>query len=115
MVFHVDEGTSLNVGDQVTLIPSQQDATVSRWDHFIGIRSGMSRGRMGHPSQGLPQLEHPIDRNTRPWSIKSDLSLLASYSARRRLRAGYWTATATASEQLLPVLDSPAIVATQAP
>ena len=40
VVFHVDEGTTLNVGDQVTLIPSQQDATVSRWDRFIGIRSG---------------------------------------------------------------------------
>ncbi len=40
VVFHVDEGTTLNVGDQVTLIPSQQDATVSRWDCFIGIRDG---------------------------------------------------------------------------
>ena len=40
VVFHVDEGTTLNVGDQVTLIPSQQDATVSRWDRFIGVRNG---------------------------------------------------------------------------
>ena len=40
VVFRVGEGVSLNVGDQVTLIPSQQDATVSRWDRFVGVRNG---------------------------------------------------------------------------
>ena len=40
IVFQVDDGVELRVGDQVTLLPSQQDATVSRWDRFIGIRSG---------------------------------------------------------------------------
>ena len=30
----------MSVGDQLTLIPSQQDATVSRWDRFIGVRDG---------------------------------------------------------------------------
>ena len=40
VVFQVDDGAELRVGDQVTLLPSQQDATVSRWDRFIGIRGG---------------------------------------------------------------------------
>ena len=40
VVFRVDDGARLEVGDQVALIPSQQDATVSRWDRFIGIRDG---------------------------------------------------------------------------
>ena len=40
VVFRVGESVSLNVGDQVTLIPSQQDATVSRWDRFVGVRNG---------------------------------------------------------------------------
>ena len=40
IVFKVDHGVELRVADQVTLLPSQQDATVSRWDRFIGIRNG---------------------------------------------------------------------------
>ena len=40
VIFRVEEGASLSTGDQVTLIPSQQDATVSRWDRFIGVRNG---------------------------------------------------------------------------
>ena len=40
-VFRVAEGTELAVGDQVVLLPGQQDAMVSRWDRFIGIRDGM--------------------------------------------------------------------------
>ena len=40
VIFHLEEGARLSTGDQVTLIPSQQDATVSRWDRFIGIRNG---------------------------------------------------------------------------
>ena len=40
-VFQVAEGTELAVGDQVVLLPGQQDAMVSRWDRFIGIRDGM--------------------------------------------------------------------------
>ena len=40
VVFHLDEGTELRVGDQLLLLPSQQDATVSRWDRFVGIRNG---------------------------------------------------------------------------
>ena len=34
------DGASLQVGDQVLLIPSQQDAMVSRWDRFVGLRNG---------------------------------------------------------------------------
>ena len=40
-VFQVSEGATLEVGDQVTLIPGQQDAMVSRWDRFIGVRRGV--------------------------------------------------------------------------
>jgi 3-hydroxy-D-aspartate aldolase len=40
-VFQVAEGAELAVGDQVMLLPGQQDAMVSRWDRFIGIRDGM--------------------------------------------------------------------------
>ena len=40
-VFQVTEGTELAVGDQVILLPGQQDAMVSRWDRFIGIRDGV--------------------------------------------------------------------------
>ncbi|PKB72260.1 MAG: hypothetical protein BZY87_01205 [SAR202 cluster bacterium Io17-Chloro-G6] len=39
-VFKIESGASLNVGDQVFLIPAQQDAMVSRWDRFIGLRNG---------------------------------------------------------------------------
>ena len=39
-VFKLGSGTSLKVGDQVLLIPAQQDAMVSRWDRFIGLRKG---------------------------------------------------------------------------
>jgi len=39
-VFKVASGTSLKVGDQVLLIPAQQDAMVSRWDRFVGLRDG---------------------------------------------------------------------------
>ncbi len=38
-VFKVEPGASLKVGDQVQLIPAQQDAMVSRWDRFIGLRN----------------------------------------------------------------------------
>lgn len=40
-VFQVADGVELAVGDQVVLLPGQQDAMVSRWDRFIGIRDGM--------------------------------------------------------------------------
>ena len=40
IVFHQDEGAELRVGDQLILLPSQQDATVSRWDRFVGVRGG---------------------------------------------------------------------------
>ena len=40
-VFQVEDGAELAVGDQVLLLPGQQDAMVSRWDRFIGIRDGV--------------------------------------------------------------------------
>ena len=40
VILHLDSGVQLTPGDQITLIPSQQDATVSRWDRFIGVRDG---------------------------------------------------------------------------
>ena len=39
-VFQTAAGAELAVGDQVLLLPGQQDAMVSRWDRFIGIRDG---------------------------------------------------------------------------
>ncbi len=39
-MFKVEPGFDLKVGDQVLLIPAQQDAMVSRWDRFIGLRNG---------------------------------------------------------------------------
>ena len=39
-VFKLTDGESLRVGDQLLLIPAQQDAMVSRWDHFVGVRNG---------------------------------------------------------------------------
>ncbi len=39
-VFSFGPSVSLRVGDQVALIPGQQDAMVSRWDRFIGLRGG---------------------------------------------------------------------------
>ena len=37
-VFKLTDGASLRVGDQLLLVPAQQDAMVSRWDRFVGIR-----------------------------------------------------------------------------
>ena len=39
-VFRVDTGVNLQIGDQLALLPPQQDAMVSRWDRFIGVRNG---------------------------------------------------------------------------
>jgi 3-hydroxy-D-aspartate aldolase len=39
-IFRVNDGIQLDLGDQVALIPAQQDAMVSRWDRFIGVRNG---------------------------------------------------------------------------
>lgn len=39
-VYHVDTSANLRIGDQLALLPAQQDATVSRWDRFIGVRRG---------------------------------------------------------------------------
>ena len=39
-VFDLADGATLRVGDQVLLVPAQQDAMVSRWDRFVGLRNG---------------------------------------------------------------------------
>ena len=39
-LYRVEEGGYAKIGDQLLLIPAQQDAMVSRWDRFIGIRNG---------------------------------------------------------------------------
>ena len=39
-VFSLARGVELRIGDQLALIPAQQDAMVSRWDRFIGVRDG---------------------------------------------------------------------------
>ena len=39
-VFKLDDGVELQIGDQLALLPPQQDAMVSRWDRFIGVRQG---------------------------------------------------------------------------
>lgn len=40
IIFRVAESDGVKIGDQVALIPGQQDAMVSRWDRFIGVRDG---------------------------------------------------------------------------
>jgi len=40
VIFSGGEIDRLTIGDQVALIPGQQDAMVSRWDRFIGVRDG---------------------------------------------------------------------------
>ncbi len=39
-VFRLNDGASLAIGEQLLLIPGQQDAMVSRWDRFVGLRNG---------------------------------------------------------------------------
>ena len=39
-VFSLAHGVELRIGDQLALVPAQQDAMVSRWDRFIGVRDG---------------------------------------------------------------------------
>lgn len=39
-VFHLAAGAALQPGDQLLLLPAQQDAMVSRWDRFVGLRQG---------------------------------------------------------------------------
>lgn len=39
-VFHLAGGATLQPGDQLLLLPAQQDAMVSRWDRFVGLRQG---------------------------------------------------------------------------
>ena len=39
-VLQLDGGVQLEIGDKVTLLPSQQDAMVSRWDQFVAVRNG---------------------------------------------------------------------------
>ena len=39
-IFSLEEGVKVRIGDQLALIPTQQDSTVSRWDRFIGVRNG---------------------------------------------------------------------------
>ena len=41
IVFRLNAGVELEIGDQVLLIPGQQDAMVSRWDRFVGVRNGV--------------------------------------------------------------------------
>ena len=38
--FRLAGGVELGIGDQLALLPAQQDAMVSRWDRFIGVRNG---------------------------------------------------------------------------
>ena len=39
-LYRIEEGGQVQIGDQLLLIPAQQDAMVSRWDRFVGIRNG---------------------------------------------------------------------------
>ncbi len=39
-VFRLDPGVQLEIGQQIALIPAQQDAMVSRWDRYVGVRDG---------------------------------------------------------------------------
>ena len=39
-IFSVEKSVQIRIGDQLALITTQQDAMVSRWDRFIGVRDG---------------------------------------------------------------------------
>ena len=39
-IFRLAGGVELQIGDQLALLPGQQDAMVSRWDRFVGVRHG---------------------------------------------------------------------------
>ena len=52
IVFQVEDGANLEIGDQLLLIPGQQDAMVSRWDRFIGVRNGVVEAVWDIPARG---------------------------------------------------------------
>ena len=37
-MYRLNPASNLQIGQQLCLIPAQQDAMVSRWDRFVGIR-----------------------------------------------------------------------------
>ena len=39
-IYRLSPETQLKIGQQLHLVPAQQDAMVSRWDRFVGIRDG---------------------------------------------------------------------------
>ena len=39
-IYRLRPKSPLEIGQQLCLIPAQQDAMVSRWDRFVGIRDG---------------------------------------------------------------------------
>jgi D-serine deaminase-like pyridoxal phosphate-dependent protein len=39
-MYRLSPDSQLQIGQQLYLIPAQQDAMVSRWDRFVGIRDG---------------------------------------------------------------------------
>ena len=52
VVLEVAEGTRLNIGDQVTLLPGQQDSMISRWDRYIAVRGGRVEAVWDIPARG---------------------------------------------------------------
>lgn len=55
VVLKTDGTTSLNVGDQFTLIPSYQDMLINRWDQYIAVRNGVVDQVWDIPGRGCTQ------------------------------------------------------------
>jgi 3-hydroxy-D-aspartate aldolase len=51
-VLQVEGDSRLEVGDKVTLLPSQQDAMVSRWDQYVAVRNGKVEAVWDIPARG---------------------------------------------------------------
>ena len=48
----MEDAGRLNIGDQFTLLPAQQDAMISRWDRYIAVRDGKVEAIWDIPGRG---------------------------------------------------------------
>ena len=51
-ILELEGDTGLGIGDGFTLLPAQQDATVSRWDRFIAVRGRVVEAVWDIPGRG---------------------------------------------------------------
>ena len=55
IVLSVDDNTTLEVGDKISIIPSYQDMLVNRWDQYIAVRNGIVEQVWDIPGRGCTQ------------------------------------------------------------